>query len=68
MNIDEVHEYYGSFADISRKVGVGQNAYQYWRKIGYIPYRTQLLIERQTKGKLKATDPLKEMHNARRDD
>lgn len=66
MKIDEVHEYYGNFANISRALGVGQNAYQYWRKIGYIPYRAQLLIEKNTGGKLKASDPLKDMHNVRR--
>ena len=54
MKIDELKNYYKTWSNICREFGMGLNATQYWRKIGYIPYRTQLLIEKQSKGKFKA--------------
>lgn len=68
MTLDDAHNHFGSFAEMSRSLGIASNAYQYWRKIGYIPYRSQLLIQNHTNGKLKATDPIKDMHNVRRED
>ncbi len=55
MKIEEVYEYFGkNWSKIMRIMGVCHNNYKYWQKIGYIPFSSQLLIERVTKGKLLA--------------
>ena len=54
MRLEELKEYYKTYAAITRLAGMGMNNHQYWKKIGYIPYPTQLVIEKKTKGKFKA--------------
>jgi len=54
MLIEELYEYYGSWANLSRKLGLGSTTYLAWRKRGYIPYPTQCVIEMRTKRKFKA--------------
>ena len=50
MKLEELHTYYGTWTAFGRALEVGMNNYQYWRKIGYIPYSTQLVIEKKTNG------------------
>lgn len=55
MKIIEVYEYYGmNWSRMTRSLGIGVNTPVYWRKIGYIPYPSQVLIERETGGALVA--------------
>lgn len=55
MRIEELHAYYGTWTAVSHALKIGMNTHQYWRKIGYIPYPTQLVIERETEGLFKAS-------------
>jgi hypothetical protein len=48
MLLAELYAYFGSWASLSRNLGFGSTTYQYWRRIGYIPYPTQVLIEKKT--------------------
>lgn len=50
----DVLDYYGTWSRLIREVGLGLSTYQGWLKKGYIPYRSQLLIEKSTKTKLLA--------------
>lgn len=53
---EELKEYYGTWAKMSRELDVGSNAYQRWLKMGYIPFKTQCLIENKTKRRFKASE------------
>lgn len=55
MRIEELKEYYGTWTNLAHKLEIGMNSHQYWRRVGYIPYPTQLVIEKKTKGKFKAS-------------
>lgn len=50
----DVLNYYGTWSRLIREAGLGVSTYQKWLKKGYIPYRSQLLIEKITKTKLLA--------------
>lgn len=54
MKIDDVYNYYSTWSNLARALGIGMNSYQYWRRKGYIPYTAQLRIEKESSGKLKA--------------
>lgn len=54
MNLDELKEEYGSWSNAAVEIRVTWSSICYWRKIGYIPYSSQCLIEKNTKGKFKA--------------
>lgn len=54
MLIDELREYYGTWADMTRKLELGNTTYLGWRRKGYIPWTTQLVIEKKTNKKFKA--------------
>lgn len=56
MRIHELHEYYGTWTKLAKVLDQGINAHQYWRKIGYIPFASQLLIEHKTGGLFKASE------------
>lgn len=56
MKLTELYEYYGTWADMGRALNLGNSTYTVWRKNGYIPYPTQLLIEKKTKGRFKALE------------
>lgn len=49
MLLQELYDYYGSWTEIGRKLELGNCTYQVWRKKGYIPYPTQLVIEKKNK-------------------
>lgn len=54
MLFQELHDYYGTWTQLSRELGLGTTTYQNWVKKGYIPFNTQLLIEKRSKRKFKA--------------
>lgn len=54
MLLEELHEYYGTWADMTRKLELGSTTYLGWRKKGYIPWETQLVIEQKTNRRFKA--------------
>jgi hypothetical protein len=54
MLMKELHDYYGNWSKLTRELDLGISTYQGWVKKGYIPYTTQLIIEKKTKGKFKA--------------
>jgi hypothetical protein len=56
MLLEELHKHYKTWTNLSRELGFGVNTYQKWRNRGGIPYTTQLLIEKRTKGKFKARE------------
>jgi len=55
MLILEVYKQYESWSELSRKLGFGSTTYQGWIRRGYIPMRTQEIIELRTKGALTAS-------------
>ena len=56
MLLDELYKHYGNWTRLGRELSLGNSTYQVWRKKGYIPFRSQLLIERQTNGLFKAEE------------
>lgn len=48
MLIEELHSYYGTWADTMRALKLAPNTYLGWRKKGCVPWLTQLDIERKT--------------------
>lgn len=52
---EELKEYYGSWAKMSRELDMSSTTYQGWLRKGYIPYTTQCLIEKKTNKKFKAS-------------
>ena len=51
---EELREHYGTWAEMSRQLGLGATTYLKWMKKGYIPFETQCVLEKKTKGKFKA--------------
>jgi hypothetical protein len=56
MLLGELYEHYGTWTKMVRELDLGNSTYQIWRKKGYIPFRSQLLIERKTKRLFKAVE------------
>lgn len=56
MLLVELYNHYKSWTALARDLKFGFNTYQNWRKKGYIPYSTQLLIEKKTNGRFKASE------------
>lgn len=57
MKIQEVYEFYNKkWSHAGRAFGVNDSTIRYWRDCGYIPFRSQILIEKITDGKLKADE------------
>ena len=54
MLLDDLYQYYGTWTNIGRQLNLGTSTYQVWRRKGYIPFKSQLLIEHQTNGLFKA--------------
>ena len=55
MLIIEIYKFYGSWSEIARKLGFGMTTYQGWIRRGYIPMKTQELIEVRSKGRFRAS-------------
>lgn len=56
MVLNELYEYFGTWTNLMRELNLGNSTYQTWRRNGYIPFKAQLLIEKQTKGLFKARE------------
>ena len=56
MLLNELYEYYGTWTNLMREIGLGNSTYQVWRRQGYIPFLSQLRIENKTKGLFKACE------------
>jgi hypothetical protein len=54
MLLQELHAHYGTWSKMTRELELGTSTYQAWLKKGYIPYPSQLIIEKKTRGKFKA--------------
>lgn len=56
MLLKELYEYFGTWTQLVRELDLGNSTYQVWRKQGYIPFASQLLIENKTNGLFKACE------------
>jgi hypothetical protein len=56
MKICELREYYGTWANMTRKLELGSTTYLGWVRKGYIPFATQCVIEKKTNKKFKANE------------
>ena len=54
MKYDDLIKYFGSGYKVSLDCNISAGAPYNWKKQGYIPIKTQMLIEKLTKGELKA--------------
>ncbi len=54
MLLEELRQHYGTWADMTRKLSLGNSTYLGWIKKGYIPYETQCVIENKTNRLFKA--------------
>ena len=54
MYLEELREYFGTYADMTRQLGLGNTTYLFWKKKGYIPFTTQCVIEKKTKRRFRA--------------
>ena len=50
MRLEELHNHYKTYTKMCFALELGMNSHQYWRKRGYIPYPTQLVIQEKTNG------------------
>lgn len=56
MILDELYKYYCyNWARACRELKFGTTTIQNWKKRGYIPFRSQQIIEQKTNGILKAS-------------
>ena len=56
MLLQELYNHFGTYTKMVRELDLGNSTYLVWRKQGYIPFKAQLLIERQTDGLFKACE------------
>lgn len=54
MTYEEVEKYYGSGYRIAKDGGFSAGAPYNWKRQGFIPIETQMIIEKRTEGRLKA--------------
>lgn len=54
MTIEQLTEYYGNAYRFEKTTRMTRQSFHNWVKWGRIPVQSQLLIEKITKGKLKA--------------
>ena len=55
MRLEELKEYYKTWENMVKTLDLGINTHQYWKRKGYIPYNSQLLIEKNSGGLFKAS-------------
>jgi len=56
MLIEELRNHYGKWATLAKELDFGSTSYQGWVRKGFIPYPTQCIIEKKTKGLFKANE------------
>ena len=55
MTLTEIYEYYGkNWAEVTRELKIGSTTLQKWRKRGYIPIRSQMVLDKRSAGLFKA--------------
>lgn len=54
MTFDDLKKFYGSSYVFHRKTGMSRQTWMNWRKQGYIPIRSQIVLEGLTNGMLVA--------------
>ncbi len=54
MTLEELKKYYINGNQFYKATGMSANTYGNWFKWGYIPWKSQAIIETLTNGKLKA--------------
>jgi hypothetical protein len=54
MLLSELYEHYGSWTQLTKELDLGLSTYTRWLKKGYIPYTSQLVIEKKTNNLFKA--------------
>lgn len=52
MTIQEVYDYFGSSYQLTKQVGFSPRTPPSWKKKGFVPWLSQLRIEKYTAGKL----------------
>ena len=60
MTFADLQRKYGTDSDIARGIGVSRQLVYVWKKKG-IPYGRQCMIQLQTRGRLRATNPRETM-------
>jgi hypothetical protein len=56
MFANELHDFYKTWSNMIRELDLGLSSPRYWRQKGYIPYKTQLLIEKRSGGRFIADE------------
>lgn len=56
MLLQELYDKFGTWMAVANELKMSQSGVTYWRKRGYIPYSSQLMIEVKTKGLFKANE------------
>lgn len=55
MTLKEIYEHYGkNWAEVARELKIGSTTLQKWRKRGYIPIRSQMVLDKRTNSLFKA--------------
>jgi hypothetical protein len=54
MKPEEVKNYYGNGYRFSKATGMSQGSLLNWMSWGYVPIKSQYILEQKTQGKLKA--------------
>lgn len=54
MRLEELYKHYGTYAEMTRRLGLGSTTYLGWVEKGYIPFPTQCIIEVKTNRLFKA--------------
>jgi hypothetical protein len=54
MTLKELHDYFGTWENMTDTLGLSRNVHGHWRREKRIPWKTQMYIQAVTKGKLKA--------------
>jgi hypothetical protein len=55
MTMNEMHQHYKTWTELGRKLNINLSMIHYYRKIGYIPFAKQCVIEKITNGLFKAS-------------
>lgn len=55
MTLEEIFVHYGrNWVTVGRELRIGATSIQNWKKRGYIPIRSQMIIEFRSEGRFKA--------------
>lgn len=67
MTVDDVLAYFGSGYEMKKSVGLSPSNIKNWLSYGYVPFRSQIKLQRLTNGALKVNhdDLDKEMNDAK---